>query len=378
MMTLNDIDKSMAFRVIDKTDVEWRSALQEPFSLHGVIFSEKEGCYRRMNSEIAHDEGLNEGITYLSRCTAGGRLRFKTNSPYITLRCAVPNIDIIATMSLVASMGFSMYVNGVFSGNFTPIWANLLNPVDGEPAKEGWYYKEERNTITYEGILKVKGEGERDIDIYFPLYGGVKDLYIGVQEGSTISAPRNYSTDGKVLFYGSSITQGGHVSHPGNDYASLVCRWLDVDYINLGFAGNATSQPVLMKYMASLSPRVFVFDYDHNATNPEFLEKTHLTGYRAFRSVCKTAHIIFITKPDSDNDEFSAERREIIYNTYKTALAEGDNLVSYIDGSTLFGTLDRELCTVDMTHPNDLGFYRMAKTVKPVLEKCLNKINIHG
>ena len=75
-MTVNEIDKSLAFRVINEKDIEWRSALEEPFSLHGINYSEKEGCYRRMNSEIAHDEGLNQGITYLSTCTAGGRLRF--------------------------------------------------------------------------------------------------------------------------------------------------------------------------------------------------------------------------------------------------------------------------------------------------------------
>ena len=372
-MNLSEIDKSMAFRVIDRSDVEWYSALQTPFSLHGVNYSEDEHCYRRMNKEIAHDKELSESIPYLSRCTAGGRLRFKTNSPYVALRCAVPNIDIIATMSLVASMGFTMYVDGSFSGNFTPIWANILNPVDGEPAKNGWEWNEERNTVTFEGILNVKGEGKHQIDIYFPLYGGVKDLYIGVKEGSEILPPRKYSTEGKVIFYGSSITQGGYASHPGNDYTSLVCRWLDVDFVNLGFAGSAISQPKLMKYIASLNPDVFVFDYDHNAGDPEFLEKTHLPGYKAFRSVCKTAHIIFVTKPDCDYDEHASERQKIIYKTYQTAIAEGDTAVSYINGRELFGEEDRELCTVDMCHPNDLGFYRMAKTIKPVLEKQLKK-----
>ena len=372
-MTLNEIDESLKFRVIKNEPLKWYSALEEPFSLHGVFYSEKDSCYRRLGSEIANNEELGEGIPYLSRCTSGGRLRFKTNSPYVALRCAVPNIDIIATMSLVSSMGFSMYVDGVFMGNFTPIWANILNPVDGELKVEGWYWEEERNTISFEGILKTKLEKEGEIDIYFPLYGGVKDLYIGVAPDCSLEKPRDYSRKDKVLFYGSSITQGGYASHPGNDYPSLVCKWLDVDYVNLGFSGSCVCEPPLIKYMASLNPDVFVFDYDHNAPTVEFLQNTHLTAYRTFRSICKTAHIIFITKPDFDYADFAKERREIIYSTYKTALREGDNLVSFINGEDLYGTEERQLCTVDMIHPNDMGLYRMAKTVKPVLEKCLKK-----
>ena len=34
-----------------------------------------------------------------------------------------------------------------------------------------------------------------------------------------------------------------------------------------------------------------------------------------------------------------------------------------LDGETLFGKEDRMHCTVDCCHPNDLGFYRMAKAV---------------
>ena len=43
----------------------------------------------------------------------------------------------------------------------------------------------------------------------------------------------------------------------------------------------------------------------------------------------------------------------------------------YIDGESLFGAEDRQLCTIDRTHPNDLGFYRMAKTILPVMKIML-------
>jgi lysophospholipase L1-like esterase len=46
--------------------------------------------------------------------------------------------------------------------------------------------------------------------------------------------------------------------------------------------------------------------------------------------------------------------------------------VYYINGLVLFGEKDRDLCTTDGGHPNDLGFLRMAEAVYPVLRKALH------
>ncbi len=37
---------------------------------------------------------------------------------------------------------------------------------------------------------------------------------------------------------------------------------------------------------------------------------------------------------------------------------------------------DRDACTVDGCHPNDLGFYRMGKAICPIVEKALKNSNI--
>ena len=47
----------------------------------------------------------------------------------------------------------------------------------------------------------------------------------------------------------------------------------------------------------------------------------------------------------------------------------GDEKVYFLAGKTLFGKDDRINCTVDGTHPNDLGFRRMADAVGTVLTK---------
>ena len=50
----------------------------------------------------------------------------------------------------------------------------------------------------------------------------------------------------------------------------------------------------------------------------------------------------------------------------------GDTNVYFIDGKRYYGKNRRDLYAVDGCHPTDLGFYKMAKTVYPVLKKILN------
>jgi len=68
-----------------------------------------------------------------------------------------------------------------------------------------------------------------------------------------------------------------------------------------------------------------------------------------------------------DYGRFTA-RREIIRKTYENALAAGDKNVYFVDGGELFEGEEWDGCTVDGTHPNDLGFYRMAMRIGKELE----------
>jgi len=67
------------------------------------------------------------------------------------------------------------------------------------------------------------------------------------------------------------------------------------------------------------------------------------------------------------------DRRDIIRQTYANAVKAGDKKVWFVDGETLFGMEDRDACTVDRCHPNDLGFYCMFRTILPTLEKALKE-----
>ena len=71
--------------------------------------------------------------------------------------------------------------------------------------------------------------------------------------------------------------------------------------------------------------------------------------------------IIMVSCPDCRLTEAQKERREIIRATYTHAVEAGDKNVYFIDGSTLTWRFGGDSGTVDGCHPNDLGFYSMAK-----------------
>ncbi|MBQ3554213.1 MAG: hypothetical protein IJA08_05980 [Clostridia bacterium] len=174
-----------------------------------------------------------------------------------------------------------------------------------------------------------------------------------------------------VLFYGSSITEGAHTTRPSNAYTALLSSWLDFDYYNLGFSGGAKGNPEIADFINTLDISAFVLDYDHNAPDVAHLEATHEPFFKKIREKNPNLPILMMTSPDFDYAPDKAERREVVRKTYENAVAAGDKNVYFLDGETFFGTEDRHSCTSDTCHPNDLGHYRMAKVILPVMRKML-------
>ena len=125
--------------------------------------------------------------------------------------------------------------------------------------------------------------------------------------------------------------------------------------------------------MAGLEMSAFVCDYDHNAPDPAHLRATHAPLYRAIRAAHPDIPFIMLTKPDYKiGDPDFDERRAVVMETFQMAQASGDRNVYFIDGASLFGD-DGMDCTTDGCHPTDLGFYRMAEKIIPVLRAALGK-----
>jgi lysophospholipase L1-like esterase len=121
----------------------------------------------------------------------------------------------------------------------------------------------------------------------------------------------------------------------------------------------------------------FVCDYDHNAPDAEHLEKTHYKMYEKIRAAHPDIPYIIISKPDFDSNYVtSIPRRNVIFDTYRRARDNGDLNVYYIDGAGIFRGPYEDSCTVDGTHPNDLGFALMADAIEAELKRAFTQNNI--
>lgn len=345
MPDITEIDKN--FKNSNKSefdDVCFYDVKENLWCVFGLVCDD---FFRRMPCDIS--ERVSAGVKALHTNTAGGRIRFRTDSRYVSIRAVMPDNVVFPHMPFTGVSGFDMYADGEYVKTFIP-------PVEWSGG--------------YEDMFDFNDTSEREIMIHFPLYNNVKDLYIGMQKGCSFKEHAAYSNSQKIVYYGSSITQGGCVSRPGLAYPSQVAMKLDCDFVNLGFSGSAMGELVMVEYIAGLEPDIFVMDYDHNAPTVEHLEKTHEIFFKTFRKLKNDVPVIMLTAPDVRfHGEDWIKRRDVVYRTYRNAKASGDKNVYFVDGNSLWGESDWRSCSVDCIHPNDIGHYRMAEKIIPLIQE---------
>lgn len=344
MFDISKIDSNFAIETkLDKEDIKFYNVEESPFKVYGVF--KDDGKYRRLPETVA--KSVSEGVYGLHADTAGGRVKFVTDSPYIAISAVMDGIAKMSHFPLTGSVGFDMYADGIYVETFAP-------PFDIETG--------------YESLFEFDKKEMREIIINFPLYSGVIDLYVGLQDGAILKEAKPYKNDKPIVYYGSSITQGGCASRPGTCYQAIISSELNCDYVNLGFSGNAKAEDEIIEYIKNLEMSVFVYDYDHNAPTVEHLEKTHEKMFKAIRSKHPELPIIMMNRPKYYLTDEQKARKNIIETTYKNALNAGDKNVYFIDNIALTKLCKNE-GTVDNCHPTDYGFASMAQAIINVLKE---------
>ncbi|MBR5504790.1 MAG: hypothetical protein IKV73_00580 [Clostridia bacterium] len=326
---------------IEKNDIRFYKIDESPFKIYGV-FKENDK-YRRMPDNIARK--VSEGVYRLHTNTAGGRVRFVTDSLYIAIQSKMDGLGKMPHFALTGSAGFDLYVDNCYVNTFMP-------PYD---ISDG-----------YESLFEFGEKERREITINFPLYSNVNELYIGLQGTALLEEAKPYGNTKPIVYYGSSITQGGCASRPGMAYEAILSREFNYDYINLGFSGSAKAEDEMIEYIKNLDMSVFVYDYDYNAPTVEHLAQTHEKMFKAVREKKPHLPIIIMSRPKYFLTQEEKTRKEIIETTYLNAVSAGDKNVYFIDGKKLT-ELCKECGTVDNCHPTDFGFASMAKALADVI-----------
>jgi len=283
--------------------------------------------------------------------TAGGRVRFITDSPYVAVNVKLQGTYQYMTMSVTGTCGLDLYADNKFVGSYRP----------SIHQEDGWF----------ESLISVGGRKKRLITVNLPLYCCVEKIYIGLDENSEIESAPDYTYEKPIVFYGSSITHGACASRPGMNYPAQVCRLIDANHHNLGFGGCAKGEPEIAEYIAGLDMGLFVYDYDYNAPDTQYLKETHEPMFKKIREANPSLPIVMISAPKPTLNSSWAERRAVIQQTYDNAVAAGDKNVYILYGSDLIAGLGEDF-SPDACHPSDLGYYYIAHRLAPVLKRILS------
>ena len=206
----------------------------------------------------------------------------------------------------------------------------------------------------------------------------MNSVKIGIEEGAALEAPQPFKIPGKIVIYGTSITQGGCVSRPGMAYSNIISRNMDVQFVNLGFSGNGRGEPALAHLINQISgTRFIILDYEANAN------ETIMNTLGLFVEILRQEHpltpILIMSKiryagarSGSSAYQLLMQNRDFQENLVEERKEKGDMNIYFLDGSTVLGE-DYYECTVDGSHPNDLGSYRIANALIPKIADILKK-----
>lgn len=300
---------------------------------------------------------VRDAVWGLSRHSAGMMVWFRTDATSISADYAVTSANLaMPHMPATGVSGLDLYAE-TDDGRLQ--WVAVTRPTS-----------QQTTTQMISGLTP----GERNYALYLPLYNGTESLKIGVPEGASFTGlvPREETP---LVFYGTSITHGACASRPGMPHPAILGRRLNKPVINLGFSGNGKMEREVGQLLCELDAAVYVIDCLPNMQGPEVAERT-LPLVMQLREARPTTPIVLVEDRTYSNAAFipakqqrHAAARAALKASYDQLVDAGTTGLYYIEGEGLLG--DDFDDTTDGSHPSDLGFYRQANAMEPVLREVL-------
>lgn len=295
---------------------------------------------------------VREPVWNLSRNSAGVAAHFKTNAKEIHLQWKLLNDFHMVHMAGTGIRGLDLYVKHENQ------WYHIAT---GKPYKA----ENERRLIK-----NLSGE-EKEYMLYCPLYDGLTSLYIGLNPEAEITQVER--KEKPLVFYGTSITQGGCVTRPGMAYPAIIGRDLNVETINLGFSGNGRMDPEIIDYISEIEAQCYIFDCFPNMDLDMIKDRAERELKKLLEAHPKTP-VLLTPNIMAEDGWFDPE-------VYNNTVAENNEIKAIYERlkknhKNLYMIPFRQIRhvavegTVDGIHLTDVGTMRMAD----VMEKWIKKI----
>ncbi len=337
------------------TALRWMPVVSPKIEIAGLPwFQENHGEFWRLPA--GSQDAFPKAVWNLSLDPAGGRIRFRTDSSTVALRLEWPHPPDMRNMHFFGQSGVDLYAGNAY-------WGTAVPDQDAARGKvyEHVYFKSQPHVM-------------RDITIYLALYSPVKVLEIGLDQNAALESATPFAVARPVVFYGTSITQGGCASRPGMSYQAILGRRLNLDHVNLGFSGNGKGEAGVARAVAEINAAAFVLDFAQNNSDVDSLAQVYDPFIGILRDRHPDAPIVSITPIYAVSEATGSDRNEqmraLIRKVVSRRIAAGDTHLQIVEGTDLLGA-SRADGLVDGTHPNDLGFQWMAEGLAERLRKVL-------
>jgi hypothetical protein len=317
---------------------------EQYFLIEGTTFTDsvKENLYDRF--PVSYKNKVRPPVWSLSKSSAGISIRFLSNTKTIRVKWELLNDTKMNHMAETGIKGIDLYFK----------------------TGDGWQYV---NTARPAGkvnnfllISNMKGE-RREYKMYLPLYDGVTKLEVGIDSLSYFEKPPE-SSGRPIVFYGTSITQGGCASRPGMVHTNIISRKLNIECINFGFSGNGKMEKPVAELISGIDALFYVMDGTGNMTPKDIFDNA-IPLVEIIRSRHPATPIVFVECTMFEKaalDEVTRntinEKNEMMKSEYKKMIEKGYKNIYYIENTGALG-YDHE-GTVDAVHFTDLGFSRYA------------------
>lgn len=302
-------------------------------------------------------DSFPKAVWELAQSPSGGRIRFRSNTRSLSIQLEYPHPPDMQNMHAFGQTGVDLYIDGVYRDT----------AVADRDSKAG-------HTQQY-SFFKDEPATEREITLYLPMYIPAKVIGIGVDTEAQIQTPAPFALEKPIVFYGTSITQGGCASRSGMSYEAILGRMLNVDFVNLGFSGNGKGEAETAAAVADIDAAAFVLDFAQNNVTAESLRQVYLPFVEIIRTKHPQTPLLVITPIYSAREAWAVNERlegmrELIRQAAAKRIVGGDRNIEIVEGTDLIGP-SRGDGLVDGTHPNDLGFQWMAEGLSDRIAKIL-------
>ena len=345
----SDFNRKTGIKAADPTGITFIELPDPRIELTGFPWFEQDRIFRRLPLQLSAI--LPAEVDRLANCTAGGKIRFRSNSGKIQLKIQRGALETGDNMSPMGMGAFDLYV--------------------GSPGQEEFRgvlraHPEQQDILTQ--LYNSTHQEMQTFSIYFPTYCSVRSVAIGIEDGALLQLPEPLTGNSNgIVIYGSSIAQGASASRPGLNYINRLSRRLKRHCVNLGFSGAGKGEVEVAEVISQINGAdLFILDFEPNTVSryaqklPDFI--------KTLRKTHKSTPILVVSRyPFTDypiNVKDIEETVAVLNNM-------NDSQLYFADGSNIFGNNFGDYLA-DGIHATDEAFARMCDFMAPVITDIFN------